>query len=111
MKLAPDLVPAAALAGRLLSRKGDLRRAAKIVETAWKATPHPDLAEVYLNLRPGDSGLDRLKRAETLALSPGLAEGRLAVARDRRSKRGNSTARAMRWSRFWRTGRPCGSAC
>ena len=67
VKLAPDLVPAAALAGRLLSRKGDLRRAAKIVETAWRVQPHPDLAEVYLNLRPGDSGLDRLKRAETLA--------------------------------------------
>ena len=82
MKLAPDLVPAAALAGRLLSRKGDLRRAAKMVEAAWRATPHPDLAEVYLNLRPGDSGLDRLKRAETLArLSNGAPEGRLAVAR------------------------------
>ena len=82
VKLAPDLVPAAALAGRLLSRKGDLRRAAKVVETAWRSLPHPDLAEVYLNLRPGDSGLDRLKRAETLArLSNGAPEGRLAVAR------------------------------
>jgi HemY protein len=81
-KLAPDLVPAAALAGRLLSRKGDLRKAAKVVETAWQSLPHPDLAEVYLNLRPGDSGLDRLKRAETLSrLSSGAPEGRLAVAR------------------------------
>ncbi|WP_134500944.1 heme biosynthesis protein HemY [Microvirga pakistanensis] len=82
VKLAPDLVPAAALAGKLLSRRGDLRRAAKIVETAWRSQPHPDLAEVYLNLRPGDSGLDRLKRAETLfKLSSGAPEGRLAVAR------------------------------
>jgi len=82
VKLAPDLVPAAALAGKLLSRRGDLRRAAKIVETAWRSQPHPDLAEVYLNLRPGDSGLDRLKRAETLfKLSGGAPEGRLAVAR------------------------------
>jgi HemY protein len=81
-KLAPDLVPAAALAGRLLSRKGELRKAAKVVETAWQSLPHPDLAEVYLNLRPGDSGLDRLKRAETLSrLSKGAPEGRLAVAR------------------------------
>jgi HemY protein len=81
-KLAPDLVPAAALAGRLLSRRGDLRRAAKVVETAWRSLPHPDLAEVYLNLRPGDSALDRLKRAETLyRLSNGAPEGRLAVAR------------------------------
>ena len=82
VKLAPDLVPAAALAGKLLSRRGDLRRAAKIVEAAWRSQPHPDLAEVYLNLRPGDSGLDRLKRAETLfKLSNGAPEGRLAVAR------------------------------
>jgi HemY protein len=81
-RLASDLVPAAALAGRLLSRKGDLRKAAKVVETAWRSLPHPDLAEVYLNLRPGDSGLDRLKRAETLSrLSNGAPEGRLAVAR------------------------------
>ena len=82
VKLAPGLEPAAALAGRLLSRKGDLRRAAKIIEAAWRLQPHPDLAEVYLNLRQGDSALDRLKRAETLSrLSQGAAEGRLAVAR------------------------------
>ncbi len=82
VKLAPDLVPAASLAGRLLSRRGDLRRAAKVVETAWRSLPHPDLAEVYLNLRPGDSALDRLRRAETLfRLSNGAPEGRLAVAR------------------------------
>lgn len=82
VKLAPDLVPAAALAGRLLSRRGDLRRAAKIVEAAWKALPHPDLAAVYLDLRPGDSAQDRLHRAETLAkLSSWAPEARLALAR------------------------------
>jgi HemY protein len=82
VKLAPDLVPAAALAGRLLAQRGDLRRAARILETAWKSQPHPDLAEVYLNLRHGDSALDRLKRAETLQrLSSGHPEGRLTVAR------------------------------
>ncbi|RDI62082.1 heme biosynthesis protein HemY [Microvirga subterranea] len=82
VKLAPDLVPAAALAGRLLSHRGDLRRAAKIVEAAWRSNPHPELAEVYLNLRPGDSALDRLARAETLQrLSNHAPEGQLAVAR------------------------------
>jgi HemY protein len=82
VKLAPDLVPAAALAGRLLSRRGDLRRAARIVETAWKLTPHPELAAVYLDLRPGDSAADRLKRAETLAkLSTWHPEARLTLAR------------------------------
>jgi HemY protein len=82
VRYAPDLVPAAALVGRYLSHRGDLRRAAKVVEAAWRSQPHPDLADVYLNLRPGDSGLDRLKRAETLLrLSNGAPEGRLAVAR------------------------------
>ena len=82
VKLAPDLVPAAALAGRLLSRQGDLKRAARVVEAAWKATPHPELAAVYLNLRPGDSASDRLRRAETLAkLSMWHPEARLALAR------------------------------
>jgi HemY protein len=82
VRYAPNLVPAAALVGRFLSHRGDLRRAAKVVEAAWRSQPHPDLADVYLNLRPGDSGLDRLKRAETLLrLSNGAPEGRLAVAR------------------------------
>lgn len=80
-KLAPDLVPAAALAGRLLARRGDLKKAAKIVEAAWRANPHPDLAKVYLSLRTGDSVRDRLSRAETLArISSWHPEARLAVA-------------------------------
>jgi HemY protein len=82
VRLAPDLVPAAALAGRQLARKGDLRRAAKIVETAWRQIQHPDLAAAYLNLRPGDAAMDRLRRAETLAkLSSWAPESRLAIAR------------------------------
>jgi HemY protein len=82
VRYAPDLIPAAALVGRFLSHRGDLRRAAKVVEAAWRSQPHPDLADVYLNLRQGDSSLDRLKRAETLMrLSNGAPEGRLAVAR------------------------------
>jgi len=45
VKLAPTLVPAAALAGRLLGEAGDMRRAARVIEGAWQANPHPDLAE------------------------------------------------------------------
>lgn len=81
LKLAPTLVPAAALAARLLSRRGDLRKASRTVETVWSHSPHPDLAEAYMNVRPGDSALDRLKRAERLlSLQPHDAEGRIAVA-------------------------------
>ena len=79
--LAPTLVPAVALAGRLLGAAGELRRAARIIEPAWKANPHPDLADTYAHLRPGDSARDRLARIETLAQKvPGHAEGALAVA-------------------------------
>src|SRR5262245_34844051 len=82
VKLTPTLVPAAALAGRLLGEAGDLRRAARVVEAAWKANPHPDLADTYAHLRPGDSARDRLKRVEALAhMAPGNVEGALAVTR------------------------------
>jgi HemY protein len=82
LKHAPGLEPAVALAARLLARKGDLRKAAKLVEQAWPRSPHPDLAAVYLDLRPGDSGLDRLAKAQNLVrIAPREAESRLALAR------------------------------
>ena len=56
VKLAPDLVPAAALAGRRLAEAGEQRKARKILEKAWTINPHPDIAEAYANLRLGDSG-------------------------------------------------------
>lgn len=80
LKLRPGLVPAAALAGRLYARKGELRKAAKVLEAAWKTAPHPDLAAAYLDVRPGDSALDRLARARALhKLVPDSAESRLVV--------------------------------
>src|SRR5216684_4201077 len=41
-KLAADLVPAAALAGRLLGEAGERRKASRIIERAWRVNPHPD---------------------------------------------------------------------
>jgi len=96
VKLAPDLVPAAALAGRLLAEKGDMRKARRIVETAWKASPHPDLAETYAHLRLSDSALERLGRVQRLAREPvGHAEGALAVARAALDAREFGVARAV----------------
>jgi HemY protein len=81
-KLAPELVPAAALAGRLLAESGERRKAAKIIEAAWKANPHPDLAETYAHVRLSDSARDRLTRMQALArMAPGHIESALAVAR------------------------------
>ncbi len=82
VKLAPTLVPAAALAGALLAEGGELRKASRLLERAWKANPHPDLAETYAHLRFGDSARDRLTRVELLAQkAPGHIESALAVAR------------------------------
>ena len=82
VKLAPDLVPAAAMAGRRLAEAGKQRKATKILEAAWKISPHPDIAEAYANVRFGDSARDRLARMQKLAdKMPGQLEGALALAR------------------------------
>jgi HemY protein len=81
IKRAPDLVPAVALAARLLTRGGGVRKAAKMIESAWPLAPHPELAKLYLNLSPGDSNADRLAKARTLAkLSPRDPESRMTLA-------------------------------
>jgi HemY protein len=95
VKLAPDLVPAAALAGRRLSEAGDVRKARKILEAAWAINPHPDIAESYANVRLSDSARERLTRMQKLAEKvPGQLEGALAVARAALDAREFATARA-----------------
>jgi HemY protein len=95
VKLAPDLVPAAALAGRRLAEAGEQRKARKILEKAWTINPHPDIAEAYANLRLGDSARERLTRMQKLAAKvPGQLEGALAVARAALDAREFSVARA-----------------
>ena len=81
VKLCPELVPAAALAGRLLAEDGETRKAGRVIEAAWRVNPHPDLAEAYARLRPGDSARDRLSRVQQLARASNDAESALAVAR------------------------------
>jgi HemY protein len=82
IKLAPTLVPAAVLAGKYESEAHQVRRAMRIVETAWLNQPHPDLAEAYAHVRLGDSARQRLVRVETLAAkAPGHLESALALAR------------------------------
>jgi HemY protein len=81
-KLVPDLVPAAALAGRLLAEGGQLRKASRVIDAAWRTSPHPELAQAYAELRSGESARDRLKRIEGAAKRvPGHIEAALAVAR------------------------------
>jgi HemY protein len=95
VKLAPDLVPAAALAGRRLAEAGNMRRAGKILLAAWTVNPHPDIAETYANLRFGDSARERLARVKKLAERvPGQLEGALALARAALEAKDFATARA-----------------
>ena len=95
VKLAPDLVPAAALAGRRLAEAGNMRRAGKILLAAWSANPHSDIAETYANLRFGDSARERLARVKKLAERvPGQLEGALALARAALEAKDFASARA-----------------
>jgi len=82
VKLAPTLVPAAALAAKFESEAHQVRRAMRLVEAAWLKHPHPDLADAYAHVRLGDSARQRLVRIETLAAKmPDHVEGKLAIAR------------------------------
>ncbi|HEY0911083.1 MAG TPA: heme biosynthesis HemY N-terminal domain-containing protein [Bradyrhizobium sp.] len=82
VKLAPTLVPAAVLASKFESEAHQIRRSMRIVEAAWLAQPHPDLADAYAHVKLGDSARQRLVRMETLAAkAPGHLESALAIAR------------------------------
>ena len=81
LRVAPDLVPAAVVAGRILSGQQSIRKAAQLLEKTWKLSPHPDVAEVYAFLRAGDSPQDRQKRIKTLTNKHGGGlEGAVALA-------------------------------
>ncbi len=82
VKLAPTLVPAAVLASKFESEAHQIRRSMRIIEAAWLAQPHPDLADAYAHVKLGDSARQRLVRVETLAAkAPGHRESALAIAR------------------------------
>ena len=111
-RLAPDLVPASVTAARLLTRNGDIRRASRILETAWKAAPHPDVAAAYAAVRPGDSVRDRLKRVRKLADMRANHRGRRHGGRprgDRRPRLAGGARGARRHGRL--SSRAKASAC
>jgi HemY protein len=79
--LAPALIPAAAIAGRLLAARGNVPRAAKVIQKTWAKSPHPELATAYAYARVGDSPRDRLDRIKQLvALNPRSPESPIALA-------------------------------
>ncbi len=79
-KFAPDFAPAAVVAAEAAFRLNETRRGVKVLETTWRKQPHPEVALAYVNARPGDSALDRLKRAQRLEeLKPNNTESSLIV--------------------------------
>jgi HemY protein len=80
-RIAPDFVPAAVIAGRILSSKGSIGRATRVLAKSWQYTPHPEIALAYAYVRPGDSPNDRLGRIKSLiVMTPDHTEARIALA-------------------------------
>lgn len=95
LKLDEGFVPAALIATKALAREDNLRKAAGILEKAWKIEPHPEIARAYVRARSGDSALDRLKRATKLeSLRPNNAISLAAVAEAALDARELTLARA-----------------
>jgi HemY protein len=70
LKLVPDFVPAALIAARIHSNRGEARRAMSLLRRVWRATSHPDIALLYAASTPGASALDRLRRTRELVSEP-----------------------------------------
>ncbi|MFM2041909.1 MAG: HemY domain protein [Pseudomonadota bacterium] len=79
--LCPGSVPAAVQLARVLLAAGKGKKAAQVVETAWRLGPHPDLAAIWGDTAGSDDPLARVKHYQALlALDPSAAEGHVAVA-------------------------------
>ncbi|EKV32198.1 hypothetical protein C882_3262 [Caenispirillum salinarum AK4] len=77
----PGFVPAALLLARAYKQDNKERKAAHVIETTWKRSPHPDLGAAYLALFEEEGALKRSKRADALAqVNPEARESRLLSA-------------------------------
>ena len=66
LRLLPDFVPAALISARLQAHRGEPRRAMSLLRRVWRATGHPQIAELYAHVVPGASAVERLKRVREL---------------------------------------------
>lgn len=81
-KLDAEFSPAALLLAQLLANQDKRDKAAKVIESAWKALPQPQLALRYRELFDGLSPEKQLKRLDKLAtLQPESYESNLMIAR------------------------------
>lgn len=76
----PGFAPAAVLAGDLLPARRRHRKAADILETAWRLRPHPAIARAYGELRKSDTAAKKAARLRALAeFNPDNRESRLLL--------------------------------
>ena len=65
-KQSPDLIPAATMAARSYTDRGDTKHATRLLRKAWEAQPHPDLAAAFAEIVPEETPTQRLRRFEPL---------------------------------------------
>ncbi|ANC90596.1 heme biosynthesis protein HemY [Azospirillum humicireducens] len=77
----PGFVPAAVRLARLQIAADRPKPAAKVVERAWRQSPHPELAEIYRGLVSSYDPLARVRLFQKLVRqAPDSADSHLAVA-------------------------------
>jgi HemY protein len=80
-RFAPDLAALAYHHAGLLKGLGRVRAAARVIESTWRLTPHPELARLYLEIRPNPDPLARAAALQRLgAANPGAIETHLSLA-------------------------------
>ena len=102
VKLDPGFAPGAVLAGELAQAQGRRRQARRVLEDAWRAAPHPDIARAYARLVDGETAQQRLTRVENRlgSLRPDhpelrVALGELAIAAQNWDKARTELQRAL----------------
>lgn len=82
LALMPGFAPAALLAARLHSEKGERHKAAKILESAFAEAPHPGLIAAHAKLFDSEEPEIRAKKMQRIAdRRPSAREAKLAFAR------------------------------
>lgn len=77
-KLQPGFAPGVVMAARLYAADGKLARASQVLESAWKAQPHPALWLAYRDLRTDETPRQRAERLRGLVeLNPAHREARI----------------------------------
>lgn len=77
----PAFVPGALALARLLLAADKRSKAARVIERAWAAGPHPDLLVPYWQATRAEDALARMRAAEALAArNPDHVESHVAVA-------------------------------